>query len=143
MSSRVTPRIRDLAKRLVAAEAKVASRSTETKRPAAFLVCDRLRPHLATLMGSTGFNAFLSRALALGRSEADWLYAVALTGDGLGLSEKAGEKVGPEVMTEGGVVLVAQLLGLLVAFVGERLTLRIVREVWPKGLNHIDSGDQS
>jgi hypothetical protein len=46
-------------------------------------------------------------------------------------------------MTEGGVVLVAQLLGLLVAFVGERLTLKIVREVWPNLLNHIDSGDLS
>lgn len=141
--SRVTPQIRDLAKRLVAAEAKVINVSTETKGPVAFRVCNRLRPHLATLMGSTGFDALLSRALALGRSEADWLYAVALTGDTLGVSEKVGEKVGPDVMADGGIVLVAQLLGLLVAFVGERLTLKIVREVWPNLLNHIDSGDQS
>jgi hypothetical protein len=59
------------------------------------------------------------------------------------VSEKVGEKVGPDVMADGGIVLVAQLLGLLVAFVGERLTLKIVREVWPNLLNHIDSGDQS
>jgi hypothetical protein len=35
-------------------------------------------------------------------------------------------------MAEGSVVLVAQLLALLVAFIGENLTLRMVREVWPK-----------
>jgi hypothetical protein len=29
------------------------------------------------------------------------------------------------------VALLAQLLGLLVAFIGESLTLRLVREVWP------------
>jgi hypothetical protein len=38
----------------------------------------------------------------------------------------------PEELAEGSVVLVAQLLGLLVAFIGENLTLRLVREVWPK-----------
>jgi hypothetical protein len=30
------------------------------------------------------------------------------------------------------VVLVAQLLGLLVTFIGEDLTLGLVREIWPK-----------
>jgi hypothetical protein len=31
------------------------------------------------------------------------------------------------------------LLGLLVAFIGETLTLRLVREVWPKApLNELD-----
>ena len=39
------------------------------------------------------------------------------------------------------MVLVAQLLGLLVAFIGETLTLRLVREVWPKlPLNDLDFG---
>jgi hypothetical protein len=33
------------------------------------------------------------------------------------------------------------LLGLLVAFIGEDLTLRLVREVWPKlSLNNLDFG---
>jgi hypothetical protein len=37
------------------------------------------------------------------------------------------------------VVLLAQLLGLLVAFIGENLTLRLMREVWPKvPLNELD-----
>lgn len=32
---------------------------------------------------------------------------------------------------DGGVSLVAQLLGLFVIFIGEALTLRLVRDVWP------------
>jgi hypothetical protein len=40
--------------------------------------------------------------------------------------------VGSEQLAEGGVVLLAQLLGLLVAFIGEDLTLRLLRDVWPE-----------
>ena len=47
----------------------------------------------------------------------------------------------PDELFEGGVVLVAQLLGLLAAFIGEDLTLRFVREVWPDvPLNNLDFG---
>jgi hypothetical protein len=38
----------------------------------------------------------------------------------------------PEELAKGSVVLVAQLLGLLVAFIGETLTLRLMRDIWPK-----------
>lgn len=45
----------------------------------------------------------------------------------------------PEQFAEGRLVLVTQLLGLLVAFIGEELTLRLVREAWPKlSLNDLD-----
>jgi hypothetical protein len=41
------------------------------------------------------------------------------------------------------VVLVAQLLRLLVAFIGETLTLRLVRESWPKlSVNDSDLGER-
>jgi hypothetical protein len=32
---------------------------------------------------------------------------------------------------QGGTALIAQLLGLLVTFIGEALTLRLVQNVWP------------
>jgi hypothetical protein len=39
--------------------------------------------------------------------------------------------------------MLAQLLGLLVAFVGESLTVRLVREVWPKvRLDDLDFGNE-
>ena len=142
--SRATSRLRDLAQHLIAAEARVVNAPADTKTPRAFLVCERLRPHLANLMGSGGFHALLSRSLALARAKVDWLHAVALTGDTLGVSEEVGKKVGAEVMAEGGAVLISELLGLLVAFIGERLMLQIVRETWPNlSLHNLDSGGQS
>jgi hypothetical protein len=140
--SRATPHLRDLAQRLIGAEARGVNRSGEAKTPGAFLVCERLRPHLAPLMGSTGFNALLARALAVARGKAAWLNAVALTGNTMGVAEKEGEKAGPDV-AEGGLTLISELLALLVAFIGERLTLQMMREVWPDlPLNDFDFGDQ-
>ena len=55
--------------------------------------------------------------------------------------DELGAQVDPDEIFEGCVVLLAQLLGLLVAFIGENLTLRLVREVWPKlSLNDLDLG---
>jgi hypothetical protein len=36
-----------------------------------------------------------------------------------------------ETAKKGGTLLVAQLLGLLVTFIGQALTLRLVRDLWP------------
>ena len=33
---------------------------------------------------------------------------------------------------EGGAILIAQLLGLLLTFIGEGITLRLVQDVWPE-----------
>jgi hypothetical protein len=124
--------MRDLAERLVAYETK-ANKSSRTKTLAAFLVGEKLRPDLAALMGSVGFRALLSRALALANAEVPWLRAVHVKADGSleGLEELEAQ-VDPDEIFEGGIVLLAQLLGLLVAFIGEDLTLRLVREVWSK-----------
>jgi hypothetical protein len=133
--------MRDFAKRLIAYETR-ENKSFETKTPAACLVGEKLRPHLATLMGNVGFRALLSRALALANAEVPWLRAAHVNADGSfeGLDE-LGAQVEPDKIFEGCVVLLAQLLGLLVAFIGEDLTLRLVREVWPPlSLNNFDFG---
>jgi hypothetical protein len=133
--------MRDFAKRLIAYETR-ENKSFETNTPAACLVGEKLRPHLATLMGNVGFRALLSRALALANAEVPWLRAVHVNADGSfeGLDE-LGAQVEPDKIFEGCVVLLAQLLGLLVAFIGEDLTLRLVREVWPPlSLNNFDFG---
>ena len=41
-------------------------------------------------------------------------------------------RVVPAEIAQGATVLVAQLLGLLTALVGEALTMRIVRQAWPE-----------
>ncbi len=83
-------------------------------------------------MGKVGVRALVSRALALANAEAPSLRAVQVNAEG-GL-ERMGEleaQFDPQV-AEGSLVLLAQLLGLLVAFIGENLTVRIVREAWPE-----------
>jgi hypothetical protein len=58
-----TPKMRNFAEHLIALE--TARKSSPTEVAGALLVCERLRPQLATLMGTMGVRALLSRALAL------------------------------------------------------------------------------
>ena len=124
--------MRDFAERLIAYETR-GNKTSATTIPAACLVSDKLRPHLATLMGNLGFRALLSRALALANADIPWLRAVHVNADASfeGLHE-LGAQVDPDEIFEGCVILLAQLLGLLVAFIGEDLTLQLVGEAWPK-----------
>ena len=131
--------MRVFARRLIDFETK-ENRSAGIKTPAAMHVSEKLRPHLAALMGKAGFRALLSRALALAHAEVRWLRTVHIKADG-GLEGLEGlhAQLQPAEFFEGGVVLLAQLLGLLVAFIGEDLTLRLVGEIWPKVLlNDLD-----
>jgi hypothetical protein len=84
-------------------------------------------------MGAAGFRELLSCALPRANAEIPWLRTVHVKADGSfeGLEELNAQH-NPDELFEGGVVLVAQLLGLLTAFIGETLTLRFVREVWPE-----------
>jgi hypothetical protein len=127
-----TAELRGIAKSLAALETS-RSRSSAAKTSAGFRVAERLRPHLANLMGDGGFRALLARALALASAEVSWLGAMRVKSDGTfeGLKE-ARARLDPAEFLEGGIVLTAQLLGLLVAFIGPDMTSRLVGEVWPK-----------
>jgi hypothetical protein len=124
--------MQSFARRVLACEPP-GTKPSEAKTSEAFQVFDKLRPHLATLTGNGGFRALLSRALALANAEVSWLSAAHVRANGSleGLEELRGQ-LDPTEFFEGGVVLLAQLLGLLVAFIGENLTVSLVREVWPK-----------
>jgi hypothetical protein len=132
--------MRNFAKRLIAYETR-ENKSSETKNPAAFLVDEKLSACLATLLGNVGFHALLSRALALTNAEGPWLRAVYVKADGSfeGLDE-LGAQVDADEIFDGRVVLLAQFFGLLVAFIGEELTLRLAREIWPKLSLNLDFG---
>ena len=130
--SRATPQMRNFAKRLMVCET-LENKSCGTKTPAGFHVCEKLRLHLATFMGKNGFHTLLSRSLALSTAEVPWLGAMrAKADDSFEGLEELHAQLNPEELFEGEIVLLAQLLGLLVAFIGEKLTVRLVREVWPK-----------
>jgi hypothetical protein len=137
--SQVNPPMRQFATRLIVFEAR-GNKSSTTRTPAAFSAPEKLRPQLSALMGEGGFRALLARALALAGAEVPWLRTVQVSVGGSleGLLELQ-PQLGPNDFLEGGVVLTAQLLGLLEALIGENLTVRLVHEVWPKvPLNGLD-----
>ena len=129
--SRVTPELRRVAHRLLALEA-AAGKAAGAQAPAV-RVCDTLRRSLASLLGVAGFRSLLARALALAADEVRWLKAVRVAADGSleGWGELAGQLSQNEI-AEGGVLLIAQLIGLLVTFIGAALTARLVQEAWPE-----------
>src|SRR5665213_1374282 len=102
--SRATPKMREFAERLMAYETRRHNFS-ETKTPAAIFVGEKLRPHLAMLLGNVGFRALLSRALALANAEVPWLRAVHVKADGSleGLDELE-TQIDADKIFEGGVV---------------------------------------
>ena len=129
---RTTPELQDFAKRLIVHETN-GNTASNTKIPAACMAGEKLRPHLATLMGNIGFRALLSRALALANADFPWLRAVHIKNDGFYEGfEDLSARMEPEQFFEGCAVLLSHLLGLLVAFIGEDLMLRLVSDVWPE-----------
>jgi hypothetical protein len=129
--SSATPQMRHLARRLIAFDASLG-KSAITNNSDAFQVCDKLRPQLATLVGKEAFRALLAHALALACAEVPGLRAVHVKPDGtIETPDEILAQINANKFFEGRLVLVAQLLGLLVAFIGENLTARLVRETWP------------
>jgi hypothetical protein len=123
---------RYLARRLLTYEA-VGSENSEPTESAAVRVCAKLRRPLITLAGVAGFRSLLSRALTLARAEAPSLSAVQVAADASlqGLDELE-PQIDKEQAREAGVILIAQLIGLLRTFIGEGVTLRMVQDVWPQ-----------
>jgi hypothetical protein len=133
--------MRNFAKRLTDYGTR-GNRTSETETPPAFHVCETLRAHLAVSVGKAGSRELLAWALARATAEVPWLRAVHVKADGQleGLEALHGT-LSAEELSEGEVVLLAQLLGILSAFIGERLTLRQVRDVWPQiPLNDLEYG---
>jgi len=119
---------RDLARSLVASEADASTTSLHTSA-ASVRVYERLRRQLGAPVGVDGFQALASRALALARSQSPRLSAVQVTANGglRGLGEVPSQTDADED-GEAGIVLIAQLLGLFLTFLGEATTLRLIED---------------
>lgn len=120
---------RDLARSLVASEADASTTSLHTE-PATVRVYERLRRQLGAPVGVDGFQALASRALALAKSESPRLSAVQVTANGdlrgLGAVES---QTDTDEDGEAGIVLIAQLLGLFLTFLGEATALRLIEDL--------------
>jgi hypothetical protein len=122
MRSADTSTTRDLAQRLLDYEGVETSRSNEGIQ-AVSRVCDKLRRPLITLAGVAGFRSLLTRALTLAKRESPVLDGWEVKADGslAGLNGEAAQSGG---------VLIAHLIGLMITFIGESLTLRLLHDVW-------------
>jgi hypothetical protein len=120
---------RDLARCLVADEADASAASLQTE-PATVRVYERLRRQLGAPVGVDGFQALASRALALAKSESPRLSAVQVTANGglRGLGEVESQTDADED-GEAGIILIAQLLGLFLTFLGEATTLHLIEDL--------------
>jgi hypothetical protein len=80
-------------------------------------------------VGADGFTALLRRALALARVDLPSLHTVKVTAAGSleGIEQLASE----EEDSEAAITITTNLLGLMVTFIGESLTLRLMGQAFP------------
>ncbi|MEQ1830539.1 MAG: hypothetical protein ABL921_31575 [Pirellula sp.] len=119
-----SPSTRDLARRLLAASLLVSDHDVQ----GAVLVSDRLRISLIRFAGVDGFTSLQRRALVLARAEVPSLQLVQLGLDG---SLQGFEEVPADSLADAGAAITANLLELLVTFIGEPLMRTLIREAWP------------
>ncbi len=124
-----SPKIRELAQRLLAYEA-ASDNLSDSNMPTVLRVSEKLRRPLSTLVGSSGFRSLLARALTLAKAQVPGLSAVEIKPDGS--LEGLHDLGNPGQSAEAGIMLTAQLLGLLVTFIGEGLMLSLVFDEWPE-----------
>ena len=122
----------NLARRLLAGEAAHAG-SSRGDADQAVGACDKLRAPLTRLVGAAGYSSLLSRALSLAKRQAPSLEGLRVEADGslAGINEIQPDSHVSEEARHGGAFLLAELLGLLVTFIGVPLTRSLVREAWP------------
>jgi len=130
--SRATPKLINFAARLLTYEA-LPGKPAAGDKSAAFRVCEHLRHALTKLTGPAGFKALLNRALMLAIADVPTLSAVKVNADGSleGLGGVESQAVDDQFVRRE-AILIAQLLGLLITFVGSNVTSGIIQDIWPQ-----------
>jgi hypothetical protein len=135
--------IQDLANRLFAAEALRHGQgqpigASETMER----VCQRLQQRLKLLIGAGGLYALFARALYLAKVEHPWLDMVEMEQDSdcclKGLREAAEQQDSDEAI-KGFAAITANIIWLLVTFIGEDIILGLMYEAWPEVRNDVSA----
>jgi hypothetical protein len=118
------------AKRLLASEGASAEGSTECAA-AAGRVYAKLDAHLAPLLGRAGVQALFARSAKMSHSGlASLAELVAAVGGSTELSTWLQSR-DPEDAAKTAAVLFGTFLELITTFIGERLTVQVLRGAWP------------
>ena len=117
--------------------------SAAAQRAAINSVCEKLRCLLSAIAGAHGFRSQIVRAHSLAVAEVPWFHAVQFNAagalEGIDLLDPA---IDPSELARGGEILVSRLIGLLVIFIGDGLTVSILHEIWPQiGERSQDQGE--
>jgi len=118
----------EMARSLIAASQSVPDPDAR----AAVLVNENLRLSLVRFAGADGFVALLRRALALASEQMPMLQHAKVGADGRTEDLDRLFNHDDAVRQEAAAAITAQLLELLVTFIGEPLTRRLVREACPE-----------
>jgi len=124
------PESRHLAQRLLAYE-PLRARTPSQRSLRLSRLCELRRPLITR--GSCRFSLAPFSCSDAGQGGSSSLSTVQVAADG---SLKGLDELEPQIdqkeVRDGGAILIAQLIGLLLTFIGEGLTLRLVQDVWPE-----------
>ena len=129
MANDLAPWLKDFAILVLRSE-ETGGGATES-RPA-FSACEKLRHPLNKMLGAQGFQSLLARAVALAGAKAPWLRSLRATSKGVldGLVEVRPQP-DRQTLADGEALILGELLGLLVIFIGPSVTQGLVQETWP------------
>ncbi|MCP9495856.1 MAG: hypothetical protein MSG64_15515 [Pyrinomonadaceae bacterium MAG19_C2-C3] len=126
-----TPELLELARRLLAHEAKQSrprGNAAAMKR-----ACERLSEPVNSLVGAGGLRALVARALYLAKQEFAWLEGVKADETAVcsfsNLDEATAGQPADEA-SRGTAQILANIIWLLVTFIGDDIVLRLVHETW-------------
>src|SRR5438445_13278541 len=116
---RATMAVHDLARRLMAQEHR-GSELPESRIRSGPQVCEKLGGYLEKPVGVSGAHYLVSRAIVLATEDAHWLREVKVNSAGLldGFIEGA-EMQDDEEAEKGSEDILAEMLGLIITFIGE------------------------
>ena len=122
--------MRELSRRLLAANQSAADSNVHDVA----VVSEKLRVPLTRFAGAEGFTSLLRRALVLATAEVPSLQTIQVSSEGRleGFEQVPDDTGAAPGGGEAAVAITTHLLGLLGTFIGEPLTLKLVREAWPE-----------
>jgi hypothetical protein len=133
--------LRELALKVLAQHAGSAA-GAEALAAAARHAYDDLARVSAPLIGQVGVDALTGRALHLVQREYPWLAHAREPEHAEGPFAQVIfglEQQDPAVATEAAGAVFATLTGLLVTFIGEPLTARLLRQAWPDAFSDVST----
>lgn len=131
---------RELARRLLAS----GSAASRPRKPDDADLIARLGPEIFKFAGADGMAALMRRALALARREVPALRDVELDAEGRlsGLELLLASPLTRAQGNDGAAAITAHLIGLLITFIGESLTMTLLRAARPDA-TPIEGGTES